>query len=528
MQIRRALISVSDKRGLLEFARGLHDLGVEIISTGGTYQQLQEGGIPAIPVSRVTGFPECLDGRVKTLHPAIHGGILARRDLPRHTQQLQELGIKPIDMVVVNLYPFAATIAKAGVTLAEAIENIDIGGPTLLRAAAKNFAAVAVIVNPDRYEEILDLMRKNNGSLPEDIRRELAVEAFGHTAQYDALIHTYLAGRTNKPARPLGSDAAPVVTFPSQGVISLTLQQGLRYGENPHQQAAFYRDVNPPADSLARAEQLHGKALSFNNINDAAAAVAMAQEFSQPTAVAVKHANPCGWGIAETLAEAFRKAYEGDPVSIFGGIIACNRPVDLATAEQMSKIFLEVIIAPGYEPEALELLRGKKNLRLLRLPALTGGGQEPWWDWKRVKGGWLVQEADTAADAPEKWRVVTAVQPDESTWADLTFGWKVVKHVKSNAIVVAKGGMSLGVGAGQMSRVRAAEIALRQAADKARGAILASDAFFPFDDVVKLAAEYGIKAIVQPGGSIRDEDSITAANERGIAMVFTGRRHFRH
>ena len=528
VRIQRALISVSDKQGIVEFARGLTDLGVEITSTGGTYAALSEAKIAVTAVQEITGFPECLGGRVKTLHPAVHAGILAKRDMPAHLEELQSLGIKPIDLVVVNLYPFAATVAKPGVTMAEALENIDIGGPTMIRAAAKNFPGVAVVVNPQRYPQVLRLLQDGEGTLPESIRQELALEAFGHTAQYDALIYSYLAQDAAQANRPLGTDVYPDTSFPDLGFIPMALQQVLRYGENPHQRAAFYRDIYPPADSLCQAEQLHGKELSFNNINDGAAAVEMAKVFSEPAVVAIKHANPCGWAIADHLSEAFRKAYEGDPVSIFGGIIACNRAVDAPTAEQMAEVFLEVVIAPDFTDDALKILQQKKNLRLLRLPALAHPQIDGWWDWKRVKGGWLVQEADTAADMREEWQVVTTTAPDGNAWADLEFGWKTVKYVKSNAIVVAEDGMTLGVGAGQMNRVEAAAIALKQAKGKAKGAILASDAFFPFDDVVKLAAKYGIRAVIQPGGSIRDEDSITAANAAGIAMVFTGRRHFRH
>ena len=528
MRIQRALISVSDKEGIVEFAQGLAAMGVEIISTGGTYAALKNGGIDVTPVQDITDFPECLGGRVKTLHPAVHGGILARRDVPEQMSELETLGIKPIDLVVVNLYPFGAAVAKEGITLEEALENIDIGGPTMIRAAAKNFPAVAVVVNPRRYPEILKALQDGEGALSMGLRRELALEAFGHTAQYDSLIYSYLARESGRLNLALASDQPGAAEFPAQGFIPMVMQQELRYGENPHQKAAFYRDIYPPADSLCRAEQLHGKELSFNNINDAAAAVEMAKVFREPAVVAVKHANPCGWAIADTLAEAYRKAYDGDPVSIFGGIIACNRAVDGETARQMAEIFLEVIVAPDFTDEALEILTQKKNLRLLRLEALANPPQDKWWDWKRVKGGWLVQEADLSEDTRDAWQVVTDTAPEEDAWKDLEFGWKTVKYVKSNAIVVAKDGMTLGVGAGQMNRLEAARIALRQAGEKAQGAILASDAFFPFDDVVKLAAEYKIKAIIQPGGSIRDKDSIAAANEAGIPMVFTQRRHFRH
>ncbi|NLK08297.1 MAG: bifunctional phosphoribosylaminoimidazolecarboxamide formyltransferase/IMP cyclohydrolase [Firmicutes bacterium] len=532
MTVKRALISVSNKDGIVEFASGLVELGVEIISTGGTLKALREGGIDACAVSDITGFPECLDGRVKTLHPHIHAAVLARRDRLTHMDELRQLGIKPIDLVVVNLYPFQQTAARADTSLQEALDNIDIGGPTMIRAAAKNYIDVAVVVDPLRYRGLLKELKVNNGCLSLEVRRDLAVEAFNHTAQYDAVIQSYLAHTAGGNNQPLdghsAGDTERDAVFSNGGFVPMILHQKLRYGENPHQRAAFYREPYPGEDTLAMAKQLHGKELSFNNINDGAAALEMVKMLEEPAVVAIKHANPCGWAIANTLADAYQKAYDGDPVSIFGGIVACNRSIDVETAGLMSKTFLEVIIAPGFDEEALAILRQKKNLRLLELPGLIPAVKDKWWDFKRIKGGWLVQEVDPMTDDKDNWRVVTTAQPTNTMLADLTFGWQVVKFVKSNAIVIAKDGMTLGVGAGQMNRVEAASIALKQAGEKAKGAILASDAFFPFDDVVKLAAEYNIAAIIQPGGSIRDEDSVTACDEAGIAMIFTGRRHFRH
>jgi phosphoribosylaminoimidazolecarboxamide formyltransferase/IMP cyclohydrolase len=507
---RRALISVSDKRGLEDFAWGLSELGYEIISTGGTARALQERGIPVTPVSAVTGFPEILEGRVKTLHPKIHGGILAKR-VPEHLKQLEEQGIGLIDLVVVNLYPFRETVSRPGVTLEEAIENIDIGGPSLVRAAAKNYTYVAVVVNPDRYPLVLEQLR-SKGEVDPATRFELAVEAFAHTAAYDAAIAQYLSNVR------VGSPFPPVVAVVGEKV------QDLRYGENPHQRAAFYREVGA-AGGLAFARQLQGKELSFNNLMDAQAAWALASEFPQPACVIIKHNNPCGAAVAEAPAEAYRRAFAADPVSAFGGIVGFNAPVDVPTAQEMVKTFLEVVVAPACLPEALEVLRQKEGLRVLEVPGAAGGRL---WDIKALSGGFLVQEADLAEDRPEEWRVVTKRVPTASEMEELRFAWKVVKHVKSNAIVVTKGRVTLGVGAGQMNRVGAAKIALEQAGENARGAVLASDAFFPFPDTVELAAQAGITAIIQPGGSVRDEEAIAACDRHGLAMVFTGRRHFKH
>lgn len=507
--VKRALLSVSDKDGIVEFARGLAELGVELISSGGTAQGLAAAGLPVRRVEEVTGFPEILDGRVKTLHPAIHAGILARRDVPAHLAKLTELGIAPIDLVAVNLYPFAATIAKPDVTLEEAIENIDIGGPTLIRAAAKNHQGVAVIVNPVRYEEVLRELR-TQGGVSAATAYHLAVEAFAHTAQYDSVIASYLAGREEG--------------FPAHLPLTYTKLRDLRYGENPHQKAALY--AQPGAQGgIALARQLHGKELSFNNIGDANAAWELVQEFAEPCAVGVKHMNPCGVGTGPDLLTAWQKAYAGDPVSIFGGIVAFNREVTVELAQALNEIFLEVVIAPAFRDEALAVLKEKKNRILL----LTEPSRTPQaWDLRAVRGGLLVQELDQKDYAPQDLKVVTRRAPTDRELADLAFAWRVVKHVKSNAIVLARDGGTVGVGAGQMNRVGAVEIAVRQAGEKARGAVLASDAFFPMPDSVEAAARAGVTAIIQPGGSIRDEDSIRAADAAGLAMVFTGIRHFRH
>lgn len=514
--VKRALVSVSNKEGIVEFAQGLVELGVELVSTGGTARALAEAGLPVRPVSELTGFPEILGGRVKTLHPAVHAGILFRRDVVEDRRQLEELGIGPIDLVAVNLYPFAETVAKPGVTLAEAIENIDIGGPTMIRAAAKNYQHVAVVVNPVRYPEVLRELKEQGGSLSQETAFHLAVEAFAHTAQYDAVISNFLGSRLTDQG------------FPSHLFLALTKLQDLRYGENPHQRAAFYGEAGATGASLVRARQLQGKPLSFNNINDANAALELVQEFRETAVVAVKHTNPCGVALGETVLEAYRRAYEADPVSIFGGIVAANRPIDVATARAMMEIFLEVVIAPGYEEEALAIFKEKPNLRVLEVADLQQGSRQSYLDFKRVRGGLLVQDVDLLDLDRDKLQVVTRREPSEQEWKDLFFAWKVVKHVKSNAIVVASRGKTLGIGAGQMNRVGAARIALKQAGPAAAGSVMASDAFFPMPDTVETAAQAGVKAIIQPGGSIRDEDSIKAADEAGIAMVFTGTRHFKH
>lgn len=509
---KRALLSVSDKTGILEFAKELESLGYEILSTGGTMNHLKENGVAVTAVDEVTGFPEILGGRVKTLHPFVHGGLLAKHDDPDHQAQLEEHGILPIHIVCVNLYPFKATISKPDVTVEDAIENIDIGGPTMLRASAKNHRYITVLVDSRDYPAVLEELKTDGETTPET-RRRLAAKVFRHTAAYDALISGYLTDLTGEE-------------FPESVTQTFELKQPLRYGENPHQKAAFYSKPLGGEFSIARAEQLHGKELSYNNIQDANAAIGIVREFSDPAAVAVKHMNPCGVGTAGTLSDAFKAAYEADPVSIFGGIVALNREVDAETAGQLAGIFLEIIIAPGYTDEAFEILTKKKNIRLLKLGGAEGKRDE--WTSVTVEGGLLMQNPDTASLDNAEVRVATKREPTEQEWEALKLGWKVVKHVKSNAIVVSDAHRTLGVGAGQMNRVGAAKIALEQAGDRANGAALASDAFFPMDDTVEAAAKAGITAIIQPGGSKKDEDSIKKADEYGIAMVFTGIRHFKH
>ncbi|MFC5559142.1 bifunctional phosphoribosylaminoimidazolecarboxamide formyltransferase/IMP cyclohydrolase [Ureibacillus thermophilus] len=506
---KRALISVSNKEGIVEFAKELVALGYEILSTGGTKKLLQENNVPVTGVDEVTKFPEILDGRVKTLNPMIHGGLLGKFDDPSHQAQMKEHGIEPIEIVCVNLYPFVETISKPDVTYEDAIENIDIGGPTMLRAAAKNHQYVTVIVDSSDYETVLEEL-KANGATTFETRKKLAAKVFRHTASYDAYISNYLTEEQ----------------FPESLTLTYELKQTLRYGENPHQKAAFYKKRLGSDFSLAYATQLHGKELSYNNIQDGNAALQIAKEFKVPAAVAVKHMNPCGVGIGKTIEEAFDRAYEADPVSIFGGIIALNREVDAATAEKLSKIFLEIIIAPSFTEKALEILTNKKNIRLLTI----NFSQEKKDPFKvvSVEGGLLVQEEDTYGFEDADIKVVTDREPTEEEWEALKLGWAVVKHVKSNAIVVNNKEMTLGIGAGQMNRVGSAKIAIEQAGEKAKGAVMASDAFFPMPDTVEEAIKAGITAIIQPGGSIRDQDSIDAANKAGIAMVFTGVRHFKH
>lgn len=508
---KRALISVFDKSHVVEFAQGLTQLNYEIISTGGTLKLLQDSGVEAIGVDSVTGFPEILDGRVKTLHPKVHGGLLAKRSDESHLAQLKENDIHPIDIVAVNLYPFKETLAKEDSTDEEIIENIDIGGPTMLRAAAKNFADVITIVDPADYDAILEQIKQDQVDFK--VRQKLAAKVFRHTAQYDALISGYFAKATAD-------------IFPDDLSVTYEKVQTLRYGENPHQQAAFYRDPNETSLSLATAHQLHGKELSFNNIQDANAALEIVAEYDEPTAVAVKHMNPCGIGRAETLNEAFKKAYEADPISIFGGIVACNREVDTATAEQLSEIFLEIVMAPSFTQAALDILTKKKNIRLLELDMTNDA--ENYMKLTTVKGGVLVQTNDNGKLISDKLSYATDRKPTEQELADLLFAWKAVKHVKSNAIVLAKDNQTIGVGAGQMNRIGAANIAIEQAGEKTTDSVLASDAFFPMPDTVLAAAKAGVTAIIQPGGSKRDQDSIDVCNEHGIAMIFTGIRHFKH
>lgn len=513
MKVKRALISVSDKTGVVEFARHLHEMGIGIISTGGTMKTLKDSGIPVTYVSDVTGFPEIMDGRVKTLNPYVHGGILAIRDNEEHVKAMEQHGIQGIDLVVVNLYPFRQTVAKPDVTLEDAVENIDIGGPAMIRASAKNFKYVTVIVNPARYEQVLAELTAT-GETSAETRMALAKEAFDHTSSYDAAITQYLSSQ-------LGEGQ-----FPASLHLTYEKIQDLRYGENPHQQAAFYRQSYAPATGIANARQLHGKELSFNNIVDLEAAYSIAAEFDEPGAVIIKHTNPCGTACAATLSEAYDKAYQADPVSAFGGIIGLNRLVDKETAAKISSLFAEAVIAPAYSEEALAILAQKKNIRLLAAE-LPGGGQQQY-DLKKISGGLLIQEADTYDAGREDIKCVTKRQPTVAEWGELLFAWKVVKHVKSNAIVVSAGKQTTGVGAGQMNRVGSAAIALEQAGERAKGGVMASDAFFPFGDTVEAAAKAGITAIIQPGGSVRDEESVAMADKYGIAMVFTGVRHFKH
>ena len=511
---KRALLSVSDKTGIVEFARQLEELGYEVVSTGGTARTLQENGIAVTGISDVTGFPECLDGRVKTLHPAVHAGILAMRSNPEHMAQLEKLGITPIDVVAINLEPFKQTILKDGVTLEEAIENIDIGGPTMIRAAAKNWQDVAVIVDPADYDSVIEGLKA--GELSRETKFRLAAKVFEHTAAYDALISNYLR-------KQMGADP-----FPEELTLTFEKVQQMRYGENPHQSARFYREEKKVPYSLAFAKQLNGKELSYNKIQDANAALCIVREFDKPFCVGLKHMNPCGAAVGKDVVEAWTKAYEADKVSIFGGIVATNRTVTKEAAELMKPIFLEIIMAPKFDEGALEVLCTKKNLRLLEVDMEQGAvGQK---QYVSVNGGLLVQDLDVETKSVTADMCVTAAKPAAEQMDDMNFGWHIVKHVKSNAIVVVKDGRTLGVGAGQMNRIGSAEIALKQAhaAGVTEGLVLASDGFFPFDDCVTLAAEYGVTAIVQPGGSVRDEDSVKKADEKGIAMVFTGERHFKH
>lgn len=510
--MKRAFLSVFDKTGVVEFAQGLVDQGFELLSTGGTQRALEQAGIPVTNVSDITGFPECLDGRVKTLHPKIHAGILAMRSNEAHMDQIQALGVGLIDVIAVNLYPFKETISKKDVSLEDAIENIDIGGPTMLRAAAKNWQDVASIVDPTDYQRVLDELK--NGGVSQDTKFDLCVKVFEHTAAYDALISGYLRQQNGGG-------------YPEKLTLTYEKAQDMRYGENPHQTAAFYREPIGTEGTLAAAKQLWGKELSFNNINDTNGAVDCLREFQETTVVASKHANPCGVGSADNIYDAYMKAYSADPVSIYGGIVATNAEVDKKTAEEMVKIFLEIIIAPSFSDEALEVLKTKKNLRLLELPDITSKVKENAIELKKPMGGLLVQQIDTKLFDGEL-KVVTKRQPTEQEIEDCKFAWKLVKHIKSNGISVAKDKKSLGLGPGQVSRIWAAEAALNRAGEEANGAALASDAFFPFDDCVRLAAKHGIKVIIQPGGSVRDEESIKACDELGISMIFTGMRHFKH
>jgi len=512
--IKRALLSVSDKTGIVEFAKGLSSAGVTLISTGGTKAKLEEAGLKVMSIDEVTGFPECLDGRVKTLHPKVHGGILGIRDSESHQAQMTALEIEPIDMVVVNLYPFKNTVLNPESTHEDIIENIDIGGPTMIRSAAKNYNDVTVVVDPTDYNQVLEMIEKNKNT-DADFRMELAYKVFEHTSNYDTMIATYMRQKLNKKE------------FPETLTMTYEKVQDLRYGENPHQTAAFYKEVTNIEGSLATAKQLHGKELSFNNINDANGALELLKEFEAPTVVAVKHTNPCGVGTGIDIAHAYKKAYDADPTSIFGGIVAANRAIDKQTAEQISEIFVEIVLAPSFDEDAMELLTKKKNIRLMTIDNILEKQVAQKKDIKKVNGGILVQDVNADLMAGE-YTVATERIPNKSEIEDLLFAWKVVKHSKSNGIVLAKNKKTLSVGPGQSNRIWAVENCVKQSLEEIKGGVMASDAFFPFADCVEAAAKAGITAIVQPGGSMRDQESIDAANKYGLAMIFTGMRHFKH
>jgi len=517
--IKRALVSVSDKTGIIEFAQGLVNLKVEILSTGGTAKTLKSQGLPIIDVSEYTGFPEMLDGRVKTLHPKIHGGLLGIRDNPEHVKKMKEFDINPIDLVVVNLYPFEATVSKKDCPLEDAIENIDIGGPTMLRSAAKNYRFVTVIVDPADYTVVLKEMKENNGEVSEETNFSLAKKVFQNTARYDGAISNYLSSLTPERKR---------MKFPETLNLQFYKVQGLRYGENPHQEAAFYREGEVKQPSSVNALQIQGKELSFNNILDIDSAIDTIKEFNETATVIIKHNNPCGVALSmKSVLDAYEKAKACDPVSAFGGIVAVNRTIDAETANAITSLFTEVVIAPDFTPGALEIFKTKKDLRLLKLPMIR---EYPpiGFDLKKVTGGILIQDRDLLTVDISKAKVVTKISPTMQELNALDFAWKVCKHVKSNAIVYAQKEQLIGVGAGQMSRVDSSKIAAFKARFPLKGAVMASDAMFPFRDNVDAAAEVGITAIVQPGGSVRDEEVITAADEFGIAMLFTGVRHFKH
>ena len=516
VSIKRALVSVTDKTGVVEFCRALaSEFGVEIVSTGGTAKALADAGVPVRPIDDLTGFPEMMDGRVKTLHPRVHGGLLARRDVPAHMAAAEEHGIGMIDLVCVNLYAFEATVAREGVTEAEAIENIDIGGPSMLRSAAKNFASVTVVTDPGSYGVILGELRANGGATTLETRRVLATEVFRLTSHYDNQIWQYLSGYS-------------ATSFPDEVRFRLLKAQDLRYGENPHQAAAFYRFADAKPGTLALAEQLQGKELSYNNILDTDACWTAVREFAEPCCVIVKHTNPCGTCIDADITTAYRRAQAADPISAYGGVMAFNRTVPVSVVEAISenKQFVEVIIAPDFEPAALELLAAKPNLRVLRTGDVRPTGSH--YESRAVEGGMLVQQSDSVVEDPETFTVPTKRQPTPEELEQLLFAWRVAKSVKSNAILLAKDFVSVGVGAGQMNRVNSARIAVEQAGELARGAVAASDAFMPFADSLEVCAEAGVTAVIQPGGSVRDDEVIAKADELGVALVFTGHRHFRH
>ena len=517
--IKRALISVSDKLGLAGLARGLAAAGVEIYSTGGTRRHLESEGLPVRDVAAYTGFPEMMDGRLKTLHPAVHGGILCRHDNPQDLKSLAEHGIVTFELVVVNLYPFESTVARQGVSVEEAIENIDIGGPTMVRAAAKNHAFTTIATNAEQYSAILEQITAH-GCTTFELRRKLAGEAFAHTARYDRAIADYFAG------------LAAEGSFPGTLTISLCRKAVLRYGENPHQRAALYARSQAAGANVVAARQLHGKELSYNNLLDSDSALRIVRGFTEPAAAVIKHNNPCGAAVADTLADALRKGLAGDPLSAFGSVLGLNRTVDAETARVLTspELFIEVIVATRFDDEAFEILttkpKWKANVRLLEVGEL--GAIQPGWEHRCIDGGMLVQEADVLADREEDWKVVTDAQPTQPQWSDLRFAWEMVRHVKSNAIVLCKDRMLLGAGAGQMSRVDSVEIAIRKAGDRVTGSALGSDAFFPFPDSIERAAAAGVAAVIQPGGSRQDDEVVAACNRHGLPMIFTGRRHFKH
>jgi len=516
IKVERALISVSNKKGIVEFAKALTNLGIEIISTGGTFKLLQENKMKIKSVSDVAGFPEILNGRVKTLQPAIHGGILARRDNKKDLKELKTHNIKPIDMVVVNLYPFTEIISKQSVTEEEAIENIDIGGPTMLRSSAKNFKFVVPIVDPDDYKSIIDELKNNNGSISVETSKRLAQKVFQHTSKYDYEIQKYFSTQILKEE----------IKFPQSIILNYNKSLDLRYGENPHQSAAFYVEENIKEPSVSSAKKLHGKELSFNNIIDLEAALEIVRDFKEPTISIIKHTNPCGVARNEFLSEAFRLAKGCDPVSAFGGIVGANREIDEETANEISQTFFEAVIAPSFSEKALEILTKKKNIRLLETGKFTP--RYPSFDFKKVVGGLLIQDRDIEFTEPSEWKVVTKKQPTEDDIQGLTFAFKIAKWVKSNAIVLTTKDYTVGIGAGQMSRVDSTQLAIKKTIYPVEGTYLGSDAFFPFRDNIDVAAKAGIKAIIQPGGSVKDEEVIEACNEHNLIMVFTGQRHFRH
>ena len=510
---KRALVSVSDKTGIVDFCKRLIACGFEIISTGGTAKALQEAGLSVIGISELTGSPECLDGRVKTLHPVVHAGLLAMRSNPEHMEQLQKLEINTIDVVAVNLYPFKATISKPNVSFEEAVENIDIGGPTMIRAAAKNYQDVAVVVDPKDYERVLSELEA--GEITLETKKYLQYKVFAHTAVYDSMISNYLAEKLD-------------IRYPDSITFAYEKTQDMRYGENPHQGASYYSEEFVRAGSLSKAKQLWGKELSYNNINDANGALELVKEFDEPCVVASKHANPCGVGVGKTVYEAYIKAYESDPVSVFGGILAINGVVDEATAKEINKIFIEIVIAEGFTKEAIEVLTTKKNIRLLELPDIRAKREKTAYDMKKVYGGLLVQDYDETLFSEENVKVVTKRAPTEEEMKALLFNWKVVKYTKSNAIVVGLKDRTTGIGMGQTNRIWAAQQAIEHAGELAKGSVMASDAFFPFPDCVAECVKAGITAIIQPGGSKNDQLSIDACDEAGIAMIFVGDRHFKH